>query len=109
MTGYSPAQLMIQRSFRVPLTIIQPAVHFPTDTGHEDIQDLATAIAARQQRVKDYYDGRHRARNSTFDSGELVRVNNPVRRNKMAPAFSKPLRITRRVLLSTYRLEDGSL
>ena len=48
MTGYSPAQLMIQRSFRLPLTIIQLPVQFPTHTGHENIQDLAIAGPSEQ-------------------------------------------------------------
>ena len=70
---------------------------------------LAQDIKSQQAKMKAYFDHKHPLQIPKFQPGQLVRIKNPIRRHKMAPAYSKPIAIKKQVSPTSFRLSDGSL
>ncbi len=99
---------MIRRQFRLPLSILQTP--FQVVTSYVPSTDqLAQDIKSQQAKMKAYFDHKHPVQIPKFQPGQLVRINNPVRRHKISPAYSKPIAIKKQLSPTSFRLSDGSL
>ena len=99
---------MIRWQFRLPLSILQPPFQVVTSDVPSTDQ-LAQDIKSQQAKMKAYFDHKHTVQISKFQPGQLARIENPIRRHKMAPASSKPIAIKKQVSPTSFRLSDGSL
>ena len=102
-TGVSPAELLIGRQLRTPLDtlLLQKPPRRITF-------DIPERVEEKQKQSKQYYDRTHHTKPSNFQTGNFVRIRKPVRKNKLEPAYTDPMRVTGRPSNDTARFEDGS-
>ncbi|XP_062512709.1 uncharacterized protein K02A2.6-like [Corticium candelabrum] len=96
VTGKSPAEQMVGRKLRQPLSQLLPP-YWKEDSGAESTnrqirnKEQARKVEQRQQQTKQYKDHRRRAQPSHFQPGTWVRVKRPVQGHKLRGILSMPL------------------
>ena len=106
LTGKSPAELMIGRKMREPLSMLNP------NTAGEKLQSTSyqriwNRIHLKQAKQKVYTDNDRSAVCRSFQSGDRVRVIRPHTGHKLKLKLSEPIQVQRKLAEFSYRLQDG--
>uniref|UniRef100_A0A1I8G5L2 G_PROTEIN_RECEP_F1_2 domain-containing protein n=1 Tax=Macrostomum lignano TaxID=282301 RepID=A0A1I8G5L2_9PLAT len=84
LTGKSPAELMLGRRWRTPMSLLAPVKNAAAAQ-----LDIAKRIQQRQQRTAAYTDQRRGAQQPTLRTGDWVRIRRPTLWQTAAPGTSK--------------------
>ena len=96
ITGKSPAELMVERKLRQPLSQLLPP-YWKEDSEAESTnrqirnKEQARKVEQRQQQTRQYKDHRRRAQPSHFQPGTWVWVKRPAQGHKLRGVLSMPL------------------
>ena len=95
LTEYSPAELMVGRQLKQPLSAITPPSRTETDTPiiNTNREILSKAISVKQDKVKLKLDEKRYATPSTFSEAEYVRIRRPQMGGKFRTQLSEPMKI----------------
>ena len=102
VTGKSPAELMVGRKLRQPLSQLLPPC-WDEDSGAESSdkqirsKEQIQKVLQRQQQMKRYEDHRRKAQSYQFQPGSRVRIKRPSRGHKLKGVLSMPLQVLGRV------------
>ena len=98
VTGKSPAELMVGRKLRQPLSQLLPP-YWDEDSGAESSdkqirsEEQIQKLLQRQQQMKRYEDHGHKAQSTQFQPGRCVRIKRPLRGHKLKDVLSMPLQV----------------
>ena len=106
LTRKSPAEVMLGRKLRQPLSQMIPR---QDKKGSLQLKNADEVVARKQAAMKAYVDHKRRARASSFSPGSWVRVKRPLRGHKLKSQLSDPVEVWSRVGKDTYLLQDGRL
>ncbi|KAG1938978.1 retrotransposable element [Pimephales promelas] len=106
-TGASPALLMLGREMELPLDRLKAHGMAAPTAGSSQAQTKA-AVNRHQQRMRQYFDRKHRVKATAITAGDWVRARRPHRSNKMASYWSQPCQVHRQLGPATFMLSDGS-
>lgn len=106
-TGASPALLMLGREMELPLDRLKAQGMAVPTAGSSQAQTKA-AVNRHQQRMRQYFDWKHRVKATAITAGDWVRARRPHRGNKMASYWSQPFQVHRQLGPATFMLSDGS-
>lgn len=106
-TGASPAFLMLGREMELPLDRLKAQGVAASARGH-DKEQVEKSVHRHQQKMQQYFNKKHRAKDTNITTGDWVRARRPHRNNKMASFWSRPCQVQRQLGPSTFQLSDGS-
>ena len=106
VAGMSPAEIMLGRKLRQPLSQMVPKGS-RQETLPRKPSKLIDSVTATQASMKRYIDQKRRGTSSSFAPGSWVRLKRPLKGHKLKSQLSEPLEVWSKIGYDTYLLQDG--